>query len=253
MERNYGKEIDSIQAQLDEIKGILSELTQHTRENGPREGKTPGGKNNHSLRERTAKMGQRAMPHRSKWESKRPLRHIEPMRNMHADNRLSTLHEELCEKADRNESTGCITHLGVFASGGRQSNWVKHEVNTDALLALIESNAAAKVLACIGSNERLNLLLALLREPRSAANLVEDCGYNTTGQVYHHLRPLLAADLVVEDAHARGKYCVQPHRVSGIIMLLAGISDMLDTKYSQGKWDADNNLPEPDKNTLVTS
>ena len=101
----------------------------------------------------------------------------------------------------------------------------------------IESNAAAKVLTCIGNNDRLNMLLALLRIPRTAAQLVEECGYNTTGQVYHHLKPLLAADLVKEDDKNRGCYVIQPHRVQGIIMLLAGISDMLDTSYTQGDWE----------------
>ena len=81
------------------------------------------------------------------------------------------------------------------------------------------------------------MLLALLRSPKTVAQLVEQCGYNTTGQVYHHLKPLLAADLVKEDEYQRGAYVIQPHRVSGIIMLLVGISDMLDPKYTQGNWD----------------
>jgi DNA gyrase subunit B len=81
------------------------------------------------------------------------------------------------------------------------------------------------------------MLLALLRSPRTAAQLVEQCGYNTTGQVYHHLKPLLAADLVKEDDKNRGSYFIQPHRVQGIIMLLAGISDMLDPQYTQGNWE----------------
>jgi len=67
--------------------------------------------------------------------------------------------------------------------------------------------------------------------------VIEECGYNTTGQVYHHLKPLLAADLIMEDDNNRGCYFVQPHRVQGVIMLLAGISDMLDTKYTQGDWE----------------
>ena len=121
----------------------------------------------------------------------------------------------------------------LFASGSRQSNWIRNQVDTDSLLELIESNTAAKVLSCIGSNDRLNMLLALLRSPRTAAQLVEQCGYNTTGQVYHHLKPLLAADIVKEDDNNRGSYVIQPHRVQGIIMLLAGISDMLDPQYTQ--------------------
>ncbi|HBI71688.1 MAG TPA: hypothetical protein DEG06_08805 [Lachnospiraceae bacterium] len=73
----------------------------------------------------------------------------------------------------------------------------------------------------------------------TVAQLVEECGYNSTGQVYHHLKPLIAADLIAEDVENadRGVYVVQPHRVQGIIMLLAGISDMLDPQYTQGDWE----------------
>jgi len=162
------------------------------------------------------------------------IRYVDSLKNMDPDERLTGMMEELCNTA---EGTGAVTYFGVFASGDRQSNWMRNQVNTDGLLQLIESNAAARVLACIGNNDRLNLLLALLRSPRTAAQLVKQCGYNTTGQVYHHLKPLLAADLVKEDENTRGSYVIQPHRVQGIIMLLAGVSDMLDPKYTQGSWE----------------
>jgi len=203
MERDYGKEIDGLREQLDEVKNLLMEVTKQPK----------------------------------KWDEPKPLKRIEPMRNMHPDRRLSEMMEELCDKADEDGSTGVITYLGVFSSGDRQSNWISNQVETNNLLKLIESNIAAKVLACVGNNDRLNMLLAILRAPRTAAQLVEQCGYNTTGQVYHHLKPLLAADLVKEDDQNRGSYVIQPHRVQGIIMLLSGISDMLDTKYTQGNWE----------------
>ena len=204
MERDYGKEIDGLREQLDEIKSLIAEFTK------------PAQK-------------------KVKAES---LKSIHPMRNMHPDKRLSEMMEELCEKVDSDGNTGSIIYMGVFASGSRQSNWIRNQVDTDGLLELIESNAATKVLSCIGNNDRLNMLLALLRSPRTAAQLVEQCGYNTTGQVYHHLKPLLAADLVKEDDNNRGSYVILPHRVQGIIMLLAGISDMLDPQFTQGSWEA---------------
>jgi len=129
--------------------------------------------------------------------------------------------------------------LGVFASGGRQSTWIRHQVCADDLLKLIENRMAERVLACVGNSDRLNILLSILKKPMTVAQLVEEGGYNSTGQVYHHLKPLLAADLIVEDSQneGRGVYVVQPHRVQGIIMLLSGISDMLDPQYTQGDWE----------------
>jgi hypothetical protein len=51
--------------------------------------------------------------------------------------------------------------------------------------------------------------------------------------VYHHLKPLIAADLVTQDR--RGSYVIQPHRVQGVIMLLAGVADLVDTTYTQAQ------------------
>ena len=205
MERDYGNEIDEIRGQLDEVKNLLTQAK-------PKERPKPKHALNGDFSEMAADMSK-------------------------GDSRIAGLMEDILEKTDGKDHAGFITYMGSYASGGRQSVWVSNEVDTDSLLKLIESNAAAKVLACIGNNDRLNMLLALLHTPKTAAQLVEQCGYNTTGQVYHHLKPLLAADLVKEDEHQRGAYVIQPHRVQGIIMLLAGVSDMLDTRYTQGDWE----------------
>lgn len=166
-----------------------------------------------------------------------PLSHLQPINNMHPDAKLSGLMDSLCKTTDKEHRTGSVTYLGVFAAGARQSNWIQNEVNVDHLLALIENKSAATVLQCIGNKDRLNLLLALLRTPMTVAAMVENVGFNTTGQVYHHLKPLIAADLVFEvEQSERGVYAVTPHRVQGIIMLLAGVSDLIDAKYSQGDW-----------------
>ena len=42
-----------------------------------------------------------------------------------------------------------------------------------------------------------------------------------------------AADLVTED-HRRGSYVIRPHRVQGVIMLLAGVADLVDGAFTQG-------------------
>lgn len=93
------------------------------------------------------------------------------------------------------------------------------------------------MLACIGNANRLGMLLEILRGPKTVAELVERCGFGSTGQVYHHMKPLLAADIIAEDEQQKGVYVIQPHKVQGIIMLLAGISDMVDETYTQGTWE----------------
>lgn len=214
MEQEYSKDIEDLKKDVEDIKALLNEFTKF-RDN------TDSEKN----------------------EKDNDLKNVQPMKNMHPDPKLSSIMDRLCKVTDEEGWTGSITYLGVFASGGRQSNWIQNETNTDDLLKLIENNSATTVLQSIGNNDRLNLLLALLREPMTVAKLVEKCGFNSTGQVYHHLKPLIAADIVYEDEHeARGVYAVKPHRVQGIIMLLAGIADLVDIQHSQGNWSSTNEI-----------
>lgn len=212
MERDYGKEIDSLRewieslqsrtsSQLDELRAMVMEL----------------------------------LPNKPSTEK---LERVYVMKEMHPDSRLSEMMEDLCYKTEEKDVSGLVTYFGVYNSGGRQSNWIRNAVPADELLSLIESGIASKVLACIGNANRLAILLEILRGPKTVAMLVEKCGFGSTGQVYHHMKPLLAADVVVEDEQQKGVYVIQPHKVQGIIMLLAGISDMVDETYTQGAWEA---------------
>lgn len=152
---------------------------------------------------------------------------------MHPDKNVDAIMDRLQVDCGITGDSGRISYMGVFSSGDRQSNWVRHNVNTDILFELAESGKAAQVLSSIGSNDRLKLLLTLLKKPMTVAQLVEQAGFTSTGQVYHHLKALQAADLIVEE---KGRYSVRHHRVQGIIMLLAGVSDMVDEAYTRGDW-----------------
>lgn len=209
MERNYGAEIDELKKELQKLSEQLSEVL---------------GK---------------------EWRAPDPnapaekVGHVRKIPHMHPDPSVMAIMENLENACGSGKTSGCITYMGVFASGGRQSEWVRSGVNTDRLLTLVKDGTAEKVLACIGSRDRLNLLRMLLEKPMTVAQLVEQGGYHSTGQVYHHLKPLLAADLVTADSTQaeKGRYCVRPYRVQGIIMLLAGISDMVDPQHTQGSWE----------------
>lgn len=210
MARNYDQEIDALKEQMENLQSMVMPQLDELRD-----------------------MVMELLPKKPSTEK---LKRVEVMHGMHPDSRLSELMEELCYKVDEKECSGLVTYLGVYASGGRQSNWIRKSVPTDELLPLIESGVASKVLACIGNANRLTILLEILRGPKTVAALVEKCGFGSTGQVYHHMKPLLAADIVVEDEYQKGVYIIQPHRVQGIIMLLTGISDMVDETYTQGAW-----------------
>lgn len=223
MERNYAAEIDALQQEMKDIKELLAKcLTSQMNASQP-------------LTMTEALIQSMPVPPCAQDAPHPTVGHVEKMVGMHPDPNLSAVLDRLENSCGENGNSGRIAYLGVFASGGRQSTWVKNDQNTDDLLSLIENRTAEKVLACIGSNDRLSLLLAILRKPRTVAELVNDCGFSSSGQVYHHLKPLIAADLVVEDKLQRGSYIIQPHRVQGVIMLLAGIGDLVDRTFTQGE------------------
>ncbi len=204
MEKDYSMEIEDLQKQMKEMHSMLQHFMP----------------SNHCEN----------MPDES-------FKRIHPAYNMHLDSRLNDKMDEMNSLTKQNNCSGLVTYLGVYSSGNCQSNWIRNNVNIDNYLTLIENHTAEKVLNCIGNNARLSILLAILRRPMSVTELVSACNLNTTGQAYHHMKPLLAADLIIEDEHNKGIYLVQPHKVQGIIMLLAGISDMVDETYTKGIWD----------------
>ena len=152
---------------------------------------------------------------------------------------VKKLQENLIQRREDDKVSGYITYFGDFEASDRESKWVSNYVSTDELLTLIEDKSAVKVLNCIGNSLRLDILLAILKQPMTVAELVEHFGSNSTGQIYHHLGPLMTADLIVEDKNHKGVYIVQPHRVQGILMMLAGIKDMIDTQYTEGSWNSE--------------
>ena len=214
MGRNYDKEIETLRDQMENFQNKVSSQIDELRT-----------------------MVMEVIPDKPSAEK---LKRVHVIHGMHPDHGLVEQMENLCHKTEERELSGLVTYLGVYNSGGRQSNWIRNSVPVDDLLSLIESGVANKVLVCIGNSNRLAILLEILRGPKTVASLVEKCGFGSTGQVYHHMKPLLAADIVVEDERQKGVYIIQPHKVQSIIMLLAGISDMVDETYTQGVWDTES-------------
>ncbi len=216
MERNYGAEIDALKKELYEIKELLR-------------GKAVGDGEVTDVGEAEAGTDE-AKDAADGSEAEKKSKLVQKIREMSQDTVLNSLMMRIQDECESDGSTGRVVYTGVFASGGRQSNWIG-KYNTDRLLELIDDRTAEKVLSCVGSGDRLCILSLLLRKTMTVAQIVSEGGFNSTGQVYHHLNALIAADLVKEDTKNKGAYIISPHRVQGIIMILAGISDMLTGNY----------------------
>lgn len=97
MERDFGKELDELKNEVKRLGELL-------------DGKAAAGKPQDGV-ERVG--------------------HIQRIPNMHPDPRLSSLMGDLESKSGARRTGGAITYLGVFASGGRQSSWIRNGVETD--------------------------------------------------------------------------------------------------------------------------
>jgi DNA gyrase subunit B len=200
MERDFGSEIDRIKAELGEIR-------------------------RHMLRNFIPKVEPHTPPESS------------PELAQQSREPLNDLLAKLVKFAEEQGENGAIAYTGTFSTGQgeavMQSVW-SSVVPTERLLHLNDNQMVERVLSSVGNQQRLKILLALLKQPMTVNQLMAVLGSNTTGQVYHHLKPLVAADIIKEE---RGVYAVKPHRVQGILMLLAGVWDLTDTRYTAGTWE----------------
>ncbi len=91
----------------------------------------------------------------------------------------------------------------------------------DALLDTdeVDVEGAAGRLAALGHPVRLRLLLAVLRGATGPAELAEEPGIGTSGQIYHHIRTLTAAGWL--RASGRGQVQVPAERVVPLLVALA--------------------------------
>ncbi|WP_443146987.1 ATP-binding protein [Paenibacillus sp. HWE-109] len=122
---------------------------------------------------------------------------------------------------------GRVFYSGQFQSGPTHYRWEPQERGVSQLLHL-DSDKAAKILGALGHKQRLDILRTVLQEPLTGPELVERLNMGTTGQLYHHMKALAGADLLVQEERG-GKYVVPGHRALPLLLLLAATTDLFDT------------------------
>ncbi|NRQ32425.1 helix-turn-helix transcriptional regulator [Nonomuraea sp. NN258] len=120
---------------------------------------------------------------------------------------------------------GTIMYGGAVTFEDRNYLWaMEHEADevADAHWA-----GAAALLERLGSGPRLALLAALLKEPRTRRELQETLGETSTGHLYHHLKELQSAGLLVQPR--RGEYAIAPRAVVPLMTIVAVTMDLATT------------------------
>ncbi len=114
---------------------------------------------------------------------------------------------------------------GVLLTGfarlprGVRAAW-KREASTAGLLDR-DWTASAESIAALGHPVRLALLREVLRGTRSIAALTTLPGLGSSGQLYHHMKPLLAEGWL--QPAGRGRYEVPEARVVPLLAMIATI------------------------------
>jgi hypothetical protein len=88
------------------------------------------------------------------------------------------------------------------------------------LLLDTDWSTTTATLAALAHPVRLRLLHRVLTGTRSTAELAADPALGTTGQLYHHLRQLVAAGWL--HSSSRGRYAVPSERVVPLLVILMG-------------------------------
>jgi len=129
-------------------------------------------------------------------------------------------------RSQDNDEMGTIFYSGQYR-GTNPVKWSPQHRSVAQLLGQ-DSDKIAKILAALGNKQRLDILTTVMHEPLTGPEIVERLNMGTTGQLYHHTKALLGADLLVQEDRG-GKYSLPIHRSLPLLLLLAAASDLLDT------------------------
>ncbi|RKN04855.1 ArsR/SmtB family transcription factor [Streptomyces radicis] len=122
----------------------------------------------------------------------------------------------LRERLEEAEHGGVLFAGSVVVPSGQRVEW-ERSAATDAVLGT-DWSELAETLGALGQPVRLRLMQALLEGRSAVAELTELDGLGTTGQIYHHLRQLVATGWL--ETTSRGRYQVPPTRLVPLLIMI---------------------------------
>jgi DNA-binding transcriptional ArsR family regulator len=143
--------------------------------------------------------------------------HVEPL--------LRPAGQEEWEGGQGQEAT-----LGYWGAGkfGPQRVMIRKRATLSEVLAT-EPEAITPVFAALASPVRILLLRALIGGPRTSQQLREVLAGPSVGQLYHHLRELLVAGLVVQPS--RSLYEIPPGKVVAVCVAVSAAAHLTTTSH----------------------
>jgi DNA-binding transcriptional ArsR family regulator len=124
--------------------------------------------------------------------------------------------------------TDAVTYVGHGQRDGDPIAW--HVRRTwDEVLASAGDGLGA-TLSALASGPRLRIVAELVAGPVSTGDLAERLDQGSTGQLFHHLKELLAVGVVHQPQ--RGVYTIRPAHVVPVLAILSAAMDL--TTHSPG-------------------
>jgi DNA-binding HxlR family transcriptional regulator len=135
---------------------------------------------------------------------------------------VQSIVDELPEGDDGRAGDGVIVYAGAGPGPDGLTAYQTDHRWSELLAA--DPNPMAVCLAAFGNGQRILILQLLLRGRASTAELTAALGTASSGQLFHHLKELLAAGLIYQPS--RGSYAVRPQRVIALLTILACAADL---------------------------
>ena len=122
----------------------------------------------------------------------------------------------------REDMRGAVTYAGSALLGDRELMWAREHGVPE--VCDLEPAGVARLLAALGHPSRLALVRDLLTGPRTSRELQAVIGSGSAGQLYHHLKDLIAAGIVGQSG--RSCYQIAVDRVIPLLVILAASGDI---------------------------
>jgi len=136
-------------------------------------------------------------------------------------------------RAEPGEATVGYSGAGQF---GPDRVLIAQRATLSQVLAA-DPEGVTRVFAGLANPARLTLLRALVAGPLSSQQLREVLDDPSVGQLYHHLRELLAAGLVIQPS--RSVYAIPQGKVVAVCVAIRAAADLMSTTHQHP-------LPPPD-------
>lgn len=133
----------------------------------------------------------------------------------------------LIQESEEESLFTSISYRGTITTDEGRRKWRPASKTLGEVLAP-DSGSLANILSSLGHKQRIEIIKSLLQEPKNAAELVKELGMGTTGQLYHHMKPLLHAS-IIEQKERGGSYSIAGDKILPILLQLAGAAEMFES------------------------